>query len=113
MPQIADTNIETSLGDLFKGEDESIEKILLSLLDKENILMKSEIHMPLNLTRLKTIGHWLVLEGQEDNAKLLFNFVLDYAEIMVSFDRKSREEIIRAIEGLKEKALAEDVKPSQ
>ncbi|MFO7677198.1 MAG: hypothetical protein R6V50_02275 [Thermoplasmatota archaeon] len=90
------------LDELYVREDDSLEKILNKLLDDTNIELKTEIHKPINLTRLEILGMWLEIEKLTKSSKLVNAFVLFYRKNMVSFDRKSRTEIISAItEGLK------------
>jgi len=89
--------------DLFQVEEDSFEKILITLLDKENITMKTDIKNPLNLIKLKTLANLLRIEGLIEEANLIDNFITGYLEYMVSYNRQSRKEIIQALsEGLKE-----------
>lgn len=96
------------LDDLMTYDEESYQKILLSLMaNDENISMKTEIQRPLNLTRLVTFAFWLNMEGEPDAAQAVELFVNKYQVFMVSNQRKSREEIIRALtEAVKEDRTA-------
>jgi len=84
--------------DLVKGEDfESLNKILLAMLNDENLELKTEIRNPLAVTQLVLLGKWLKLEGFEDCEKLINAFVLEYRTNMVSNNRMSREEVTTCI----------------
>jgi len=90
------------LDELIEDSSESYETILLSLMDKSNISMKTEIHRPLALTQLNTVANWLKSEGLVQEANMIYSYIEKYLEYMVSFDRKARTEIIAALtEGLK------------
>lgn len=90
------------LDELIEDSSESYETILLSLMDKSNISMKTEIHRPVALTQLNAIADWLKAEGMLKEAKIIYNYIEKYLEFMVSYDRKARTEVIAALtEGLK------------
>lgn len=95
--------------DMIELHDETMEKILAALMDKNNIEMKTEIQMPLNLTRLNAIADALIAHQRPKSGKLLKDFIKAYLEYMVSHDREGRKEIIHAIsESLKkEKTIGE------
>jgi len=98
---------EGMFDDLLRTEEESFEKILISLLEEDNVAMKTEIQKPLNLTRLECLAGWLKAEKMKKSAKLIETFVLSYRINMVSNKRQSRKEIIAALtEGLKEERSA-------
>jgi hypothetical protein len=95
---------------LFQTQDETLEKILLLMLDdSKGLPMKTDIANPLNLSRLETIAFVFRQDGYTEVAEVLEFFVLKYRVNRVSFNRKSRSEIIQAIEGLKkeERSLAD------
>jgi hypothetical protein len=100
---------EDIFGELISENEESFEKILLALLDKENLTMKTEIQKPLNLTRLYIFGAWLKAEKMDRCSQLIDSFIQKYLEFMVSNKRQSRKEIIQALtEGMKsERTLRE------
>jgi len=90
------------LDELIEESGESFETILLALMDKANISMKTEIHNPLVLTQLHAIADWLKAETLYKEAKIIYKYIKKYLEYMVSYDRKARTEIIAALtEGLK------------
>jgi DNA-directed RNA polymerase alpha subunit len=90
-------------------EEQSPMQILNSLQDKENVEMQTEIQQPLNLTRLETLAKWCGDEKATDSKATLLEFVKDYRINMVSFDRKSRKEIITALtESIKEERRLSD-----
>lgn len=86
------------LDELAPIEEESVEKILVRLMDKEDIPMKTEYPKPLNVARLSVLADWLDQEGMKDSAELVRQFVKYYSEDMVSFGRKGRGEIVRALQ---------------
>jgi len=92
----------SNLEGLFQTQDETLEKILLQMLDDtKGLPMKTHIKKPLNLSRLETLAFIFRQEGDAETGDILDYFVQKYRVNMVSFDRKSRTEIIQAIEGLK------------
>lgn len=81
-----------------EAEDkESLEKILAKLLDSKDIELKSEIHSPLALDKLKILSVWLESEKMPESAKLINTFIEYYLKYMVSHNRESRKEIIHAL----------------
>jgi len=91
------------LDGMFESSDESLEKILVSLQNPENVSMQTEIQRPVILTQLETLADWIALEGDLDTANFIRSFVKEYRINMVSFNRQSRQEIVSAVaEGLKE-----------
>jgi len=94
---------EGLLDELLVDKEESLEKILVALLDDENIEMKTEIQKPLNLTRLKVLSVWLKNHDMTKSAQMIDSFIAYYLVYMVSKGRMSRKEIISALtDGLKE-----------
>lgn len=103
----------SSFEGLFQTQDETLEKILLKMIDENGVAMKTHIRNPLCLTKLEVFAEVFKLESTNteyplevrEEAKEIFDiltvFIKMYRVNMVSFDRKSREEITRAIEGLK------------
>lgn len=92
---------------LFEVDDESFEKILITMLDEENVSMKTEIQRPLRMTQFEILSDLLKSEGLIESANLIDNFAHKYRINMVSNKRKSRQEIIQALtEGLKEERTA-------
>ena len=96
------------MSDLFsrmsQNERESVETILISLLDDSTGLgMKTDLEMPLAVTRLEIIAFWGDLEGATDDAKTLREFSRLYKVNRVSHDRQSREEIVKAVSELHKK----------
>jgi transcription initiation factor IIE alpha subunit len=106
---------------LFQTQDDTLEKILLKMIDEKGVSMKTHIKNPLCLTRLETLAEIFKLESTnlsnsedvKEESKEIYDilavFINMYRINMVSYDRKSREEITRAIEGLerKDRSLAD------
>lgn len=83
--------------------EDSFQKILISLLDPENIETKTEIELPMPLAQLAILADVLEKEGVPDLPELLRNFIKKYLVYQVSHLRKGRTEIIGALtEGIKE-----------
>ena len=86
------------LNDLQPVEEESIERILIRLMEVDGIALKTEYPNPLNVARLSTLADWLRKEEMTDSADLIDLFVKYYSQDMVSLDRKGRGEIVRALQ---------------
>jgi hypothetical protein len=86
------------LDDLAPVEEESVERILAKLMDSKDIALKTEYPRPLNVARLSVLADWLTQEGMEESGKLVREFVKYYSENMVSYGRKGRGEIVRALQ---------------
>lgn len=80
-------------------EEETVEKILSELLDKDDIELKTEINNPLNVSRLMMISKWFEVNEYDDSSELIEKFVNYYLLYMVSHNRESRREIVTAIKG--------------
>jgi hypothetical protein len=85
---------------IVSGGDETPEKILLSLLDKQNVEMKTEIDRPLKLAQLKTIENWLRKEKMLRCANSIKIFIENYLVYQVSRKRQSRKETVTALQAL-------------
>lgn len=100
-PKIAPAvSLTETLSDLAIFDDESPEKILLSLLDKDNVEMKTEIEEPLRLAQLKTVENACATEKLRRCAKSIKIFIYNYLVYQVSHDRQSRKETIQALQAL-------------
>ena len=88
---------------LFESQEEnSFHKILTDLIDSENVALKTEIANPLAVAQLKIIAISLQNEALEQSSAVILEFIEWFLTYMVSYDRKSRTEIIAALtEGLK------------
>lgn len=90
------------LDELFEDSGDSYETILIEMMNKKNIVMKTEIHKPIPLTKLEILADWLNAEAMKKPARMIKNFNIKLLEHMVSFDRKGRTEVFGALtEGLK------------
>jgi hypothetical protein len=83
--------------ELMQVEEESSLKILVDLLHTDNIEMKTDIQKPLNFTKFEILGDWLKAESMKKSSKSVSTFAFKYRVNMVSHNRKSREETIRAL----------------
>ena len=83
--------------------DLSLITTLNNLLDSENNLhLKTHIHKPIHITILTLIADYIKLSGHKPPSDLLFNFIENFLENMVSYKRLSRTEIIKAISSLQQ-----------
>lgn len=95
----------------FKGVDElneitetSLNDILMRMLEGDKDLdLKTHIISPINLARLKLYSDFLKMESLPDSSDLISKFITTLNRYMVSFDRMSRTEIIKAISSLLDK----------
>jgi hypothetical protein len=93
------------LEELMPIEEESVEKILVRMLDGQDVELKTEYHDPLRVSLLETLADWLEAEGLISSAQLVRDFLSHYSIAMVSNDRKSREEIVRAVSELRKQTV--------
>ena len=92
------------VGDLKEISEKSLQDILISLLEGDKDLdLKTHILSPLNLARLKMISFFLKLQDYPDSSNLISEFIKTLNRYMVSFDRLSRTEIIKAVSSLLDK----------
>lgn len=101
--------IQALLGGLIRRENETYEKILVRLLEPDNVETKTQVDNPIALTRLDILSSWLRNEGVKGAANLVKDFAHDYRINMVSYKRQSRTEVVKALtEGIRqERTLAE------
>lgn len=86
------------LSEFMPVEEESVERILVRLMESENIALKTEYPRPINVARLSVLADWLDQEKFKDSAQLIRDFVRYYSENQVSYGRKGRGEIVRALQ---------------
>ena len=86
-----------------------MQKILVSLMDPNNIKMKTEISLPMPMAQLVILASVLEKEGVPDLPEIMREFVKEYLILQVSHNREGRKEIIAALtEGLKEERKLRD-----
>jgi hypothetical protein len=85
-------------------EEITYEKILSSLLNSEDLNLKTEIRSPQKLAGLFTYAKYLNQLGLSDSKDLLEAYIDILNEYMVSYERASRKEIIEAVRSMFEKA---------
>lgn len=109
-----DDNIDDNINDYKKdqqvydemdeSEDISLQQILVSLIsDKKNLTLKTEIHNPKALASLYVLKEYFKTIECKQTAKLIDSFIAIYLEYMVSYNRKSRKEVIKAVSSWIEK----------
>ena len=95
----------------FKGVDDlneitetSLNDILMRMLEGDKDLdLKTHIISPINLAKLKMISVLLKIQEYSDSSDIIVEFINTLNRYMVSFDRMSRTEIIKAISSLLDK----------
>lgn len=88
-------NIALDSLESYKGE--TLEQILLDLLAPGNVTMKTEFPNPLLVSRIRMASKWAELQGLEQVAEFLKQFVTFFETDMVSYKRQSRTEIVTAV----------------
>jgi len=78
------------------GED-SLSMAIRELFSDENIPLKTEIPNPKALTGLQCISRLLTNSGHDDLGDMLSDYIDDYRINMVSYNRKSRSEVVTAL----------------
>jgi hypothetical protein len=94
--------VNPTLDALIRTEEDTVEKILNSMVDEKNVAMKTDINQPLNLTRLEIIAQMFEDENLPKCALIIRQFVVLYRINRVSYKRQSRKEIIRALIGIED-----------
>lgn len=97
------------------AENTSYEKILNELLTENAIELKSDIKNPLALSQLASLADWARNEHCPMTEKVIVEFIARYLRYMVSYDRKSRTEIVNAFNqiyqnniGMRDRLLGRD-----
>lgn len=89
---------ENPLKSLSKDNTISIEKILNNLINNtDNLELKTEIHKPKELASLVSYANYLKENDFEIPYNTIMDFIEAYLKYMVSFNRMSRTEIIKAL----------------
>ena len=87
--------------ELVPTDDISLQQILNNLLDgKQNLDLKTQVIKPKQLASLKVFSSLLGQLNFKKSNEVLNSFIEIYLRYMVSFDRQSRKEIIKAISSL-------------
>lgn len=85
-------------------DDVSLHQILNNLIDgKSNLDLKTQIIRPKQLASLKVFSNLLDQLKYKKSNKILESFITIYLRYMVSFERQSRKEIIKAVSSLFER----------
>lgn len=108
-------NLDETINDneVFESEmkdsnEMSIQDILVSLIsDKENLTLKTEIHNPRGITALSLLQEYFKGIKCPVTAKIIGKLIDVYLEYMVSYNRKSRKEIIKALSSWIEKEYSQ------
>jgi len=99
-----ENEVEKVLNELTEIKDVSIQEILSNLLDGEkNLDLKTHIFKPKQLSALFVLGSYLDGTGAKHTSGIIAEFLQVYLRYMVSYNRLSRTEIIKAVSALTEK----------
>jgi hypothetical protein len=91
----------SEIDELVKLDTITIQQILNNLLsDDKNLELKTQIDKPLNLSVFYMFADSLKSFGFDDISNLLKSWISIFLKYMVSDDRQSRKEVIRAISSL-------------
>jgi len=85
--------------DMVQTESENY-KILRELINDQNIELKTEINKPFDFSVLKLIAEYLRDNKLPYSASLIDKFIKISFKYLLSKNRKSREEIIRALHSI-------------
>lgn len=89
--------------DMVETNDISLQQILNNLLDgKKDLDLKSHIFQPKHLASLKILSDCIGNLEYPKSEKIIKDFIHIYLRYMVSYDRLSRKEIIKALTSLME-----------
>ena len=87
--------------DLIESHDVSLQQILNNLLDgTKDLDLKTQIFKPKQLASLKILTELLGKLKYSESNKMLESFIKTFLRYMVSYDRQSRKEIIKALSSL-------------
>lgn len=94
--------------ELIPSDDISLQQILNNLLDgKHNLDLKTEIFRPKDLASLKVFAEFLGKLNFSKSELIINNFIKTYLRYMISYERKSRTETIKAFTSLYEREKLE------
>ncbi len=92
-----------SMDDLLPAKDLTFQEILQTMLDgEENLDLKTHIFRPKQLAGLNIIGDLLHGMKFERSSRIIGVFIEIYLRYMVSFNRMSRGEVIKALSSMME-----------
>lgn len=95
------TKNDNVFDELIPSDDISLQQILNNLLDgKHNLDLKTQIIKPKVLASLKVFAELLGKLKYKHSQTVLETFIKTYLRYMVSFERQSRKEIIKAVSSL-------------
>jgi hypothetical protein len=90
-------------------ETDSMQKILVSMMDTKGIETKTEVEVPMALAQLHTMAMVLESAGVTELAQIIKDHIIKYLTYQVSRDREGRKEVFGAItEGIKEERKLRD-----
>ncbi|MCJ7817422.1 MAG: hypothetical protein MUP60_01110 [Candidatus Thorarchaeota archaeon] len=85
------------LDGLVPFQEDSTNKILISMMDDKGIDTKTEVEVPLAIAQLYTFAKMLESAGATTTAKPILDLIAKYLVLQVSKDRKGRTEIFSTL----------------
>lgn len=90
--------LDNPLSIINQSSEISTNQILNNLINSDkNLVLKTEIHKPKKLALLLSLAKYLEKQGYPKASNLLKDFITDYLTYMISNERKSRIEVIKAL----------------
>jgi len=99
--------LEQFISELKKSDENELSKLISELINDRNIELKTEISNPLIMSILDSLGDYLEQKGLKQSSNLLKSFLFWFRVNMISFNRKSRTEYIKAINSLYSSEITE------
>lgn len=88
-----------------KDNNDNLETVNLLLKTDKDLNSKTEIYEPFELSYLKAVSDLLKDKGLKDSSNFIESLVKEYKTLMISKDRKGRQEVIEIFKQLKDQEL--------
>ena len=82
--------------------DEEIAQLVSELINSKDVELKTQIDNPVLISLMDTLADYLADRNLQQSSNLIANLLFHFRVNMVSYKRKSREEYIKALIGVKE-----------
>jgi len=92
--------LENFLNELKVKNNDEFSKLISELINDSNIELKTEIPNPIVMSILDTLGDYLEAKQLKNTSAFLKTFLFWFRTNMISFQRKSRTEYIKALNSL-------------
>lgn len=88
-------------GILQETEEQSVVQVLNSMMQQDNIGMKTDIPDVAALLKLRILSKWMKQNGLDESAVLIDEWIEFFLVDMVSSERKSRKEVTDVLKALR------------